>query len=216
MFGSVAPIGDIYPGREGWMLLLPPCRSPSSQISSLSPVRISSGCKGNASLWYFTPHLNQWSLYLTMPGNYSGTLLDHVNSCRTRAEGGSEEQREFWEGGGCTGLWEKMEMAMHKQKKSRGTKTKHTNTNKPSAFVYLHCFTSGGGACVRAELCCVKQVRFGFKLSSSAFCSGAGPYCEGSKQKVRPCRLQTDALKCMLTTIQINRAVSWVESFDSL
>lgn len=108
-----------------------------------------------------------------------------------------------------------MEMAMHKQKKSRGTKTKHTNTNKPSAFVYLHCFTRGG-ACVRAELCCVKQVRFGFKLSSSAFCSGGGPYCEGSKQKVRPCRLQTDALKCMLTTIQINRAVSWVESFDSL
>lgn len=211
MFGSVAPIGDIYPGRGGWMLLLPPCRSPSSQISSLSPVRISSGCKGNAGLWYFTPHLNQWSLYLTMPGNYSGTLLDHVNSCRTRAEGGSEEWREFWEGGGCTGLWEKMEMAMHKQKKKQGDQNK-THKHKQTICICLPALFHKGGACVRAELCCVKQVRFGFKLSSSAFCSGAVPYCEGSKQKVRPCRLQTDALKCMLTTIQINRGclMGWV------
>lgn len=100
MFGSVAPIGDIYLGREGWMLLLPPCRSPSSQISSLSPVWISSSCKGSAGLWYFTPHLNQWSLYLTMPGNYLGTLLDHVNSCRTGVEGGRDGAK-----GGREGFW---------------------------------------------------------------------------------------------------------------
>lgn len=150
-----------------------------------------------------------------MPGNYSGTLLDHVNSCRTRAEGGSEERREFWEGGGVLGCERRWKWQCISRKKAGGPKQNtQTQTN------HLHLFTctvsQGGGACVRAELCCVKQVRFGFKLSSSAFCSGAGPYCEGSKQKVRPCRLQTDALKCMLTTIQINRAVSWVESFDSL
>lgn len=105
MFGSVTSIGDIYPGREGWVLLLPPCRSPSSQISSPSPVWISSGCKGNAGLWYFTPHLNQWPLYLTMPGNYLGTMLDHVNSCRTRVEGGRRGGWRAEGGGGGAVLW---------------------------------------------------------------------------------------------------------------
>lgn len=39
MFGSVAPVGDIYLRREGWMLSLLPCRSPSSSdLLSLSYV----------------------------------------------------------------------------------------------------------------------------------------------------------------------------------
>lgn len=110
---------------------------------------------------------------------------------------GARNGASFGKEGGVLGCERRWKWQCINRKKAGGPKQNtQTQTN------HLHLFTctvSQGGACVRAELCCVKQVRFGFKFSSSAFCSGAGPYCEGSKQKVRPCRLQTDALKCMLT-----------------
>ena len=62
-----------------------------------------------------------------MPGNYLGTLLDHVNSCRTRlegAEGGREEEEEEEEG--CR---EEMEMGTHKRERGDNNKTpKHKQT----------------------------------------------------------------------------------------
>lgn len=93
MFGSVAYIGDIYVGMEGWVLSLPPCSSPElSDLLCVSCVRMSRRCRGNDALWYFTPHLNQWPLYLTTPGNYLAGRLDHVNSRPTSwgREGGRE------------------------------------------------------------------------------------------------------------------------------
>jgi len=91
----------------------------SAAAAPLPPVWISRGCKGNAALWYFTPHLNQWSLYLTMPGNYLGTSLDHVNSCRTRGEGS----------GGRAGLRARCRErgdGYVKKRRSSGTKTTQT------------------------------------------------------------------------------------------
>lgn len=76
MLGSVALIGDIYQGsRRLSVFVAASLQVPRALKSPLvSPVWISAGCRGNAALWYFTPNLNQWSLYLTMPGNYLGSL----------------------------------------------------------------------------------------------------------------------------------------------
>lgn len=68
-----------------------------------------------------------------MPGNYLGTMLDHVNSCRTwreLREGGKEGVKKVVVGG--------VEIGAHKQeeeeKKSRGTKTKRICICLPAKF----------------------------------------------------------------------------------
>lgn len=129
MFDSVAYIGDIYVGMEGWVLSLPPCSSPSSQISSASPAWMSCCCGGNEALWYFTPHLNQWPLYLTTPGNYLAGRLDHVNSRPTSwgREGGREWRR-----------WRESEGINRKQIKAEGRNKTHKQ--KISEFVCLLVF----------------------------------------------------------------------------
>lgn len=214
MFGSVAPIGDIYLGREGWMLLLPLCRSPSSQISSLSPVWISSGCKGNAGLWYFTPHLNQWSLYLTMPGNYLGTLLDHVNSCRTRVEGGIEGREE----GGVWGLWvswrRNRNREKRKKKKNGGQKQNtQTQTNHLHVFICIvFCkYFKQVESWVRHVCVVLSESCVFLNILQQFFSSGTVPRCEGRTHEVRQWRLllqcinkRGDTLKCKVIVSQMN------------
>lgn len=125
MFGSVAYIGDIYVGMEGWVLSLPPCSSPSSQISCASPacgwaVAAEATTLFDISLliWISGRFIWQRQVITWLAGLIMWTPAQPVEGGREGRRGGSGE------GGG----------SKQEANKSRRTKTKHTNRRRLRLF----------------------------------------------------------------------------------